>query len=260
MIVLVALGLPGWLISSAFNAFISPTGMAIGLLFVAIELVAGILLFRAGPLWPSAGKLYVASCLVWGSLMSLVLVFPASLAWMSITDKLGWDIVAASFSGGYPEEIAKAAGVLVILYAFRKLNRPWHGFVTGGLVGLGFEVNENLMYGSMGATMDPNSDAEGALMMWGMRLMAGPGLHIVLSALAGWGVGFALFRTKSLVALWWVGLAFVLHFLWNLMIPNETALMGHYAFMMLLIYPTFIWVYIRAVKMKKSDNSYVLLM
>ncbi|QGU01074.1 hypothetical protein CKALI_00865 [Corynebacterium kalinowskii] len=253
-------GLPASLIFSAVNGFISPVGFGLGLLFVAIYLVAGILLFRAGPLWPSAGPLYVVACLVWGAAISLGLVFLPALGWVEITDRLGWDAVQASFAGAYPEEIAKALGVLVMLYAFRRLNRPWHGFVTGGLVGLGFEVNENLLYGAVGAVLDANSDFDGAVQTWGVRLLAGPGLHIVLTALSGWGIGLALFQRDSLKGLWWVFVAFSLHFLWNIMWPTEVAMVAHYVVMSAIIYPLFMWIYVQAVRRRKSDNSYVLLM
>lgn len=260
MWVLAALGIPGLVAVLWIDATISPVGLGIGLLFAAIELVIGILLFRVGPLWPSAGWLYVLCCLIWGSFVSTALVVPSATAWMDITDKLGWDLVSASFAGGYPEEIAKAFGVFLILYSFRKLNRPWHGFVTGGLVGLGFDVNENLLYGAVGAQMDANTDGEGALMMWGLRMLAGPGLHIVMTALAGWGIGLALFRKNSLRALWWVVFAFALHFAWNMLLPGEEILIIQYVVLSLIVYPLFIWVYVKAVRAEKSDNSYVLLM
>lgn len=256
----VGLGIPGAIFGAAINGFLSPIGLGVGLLFVAVYLVAGILLFRAGPLWPSAGVLYVLSCLTWGASISLALVFLPAMGWMEITDRLGWGLVEASFAGAYPEELAKALGVLVILYAFRRLSRPWHGFVTGGLIGLGFEVNENLLYGAMGAVLDANNDFDGVVFMWGMRLLVGLGLHIVFTAMSGWGVGLALFQRDYLKGLWWVVVAFALHFLWNITWPSETALMVHYGVMMAVIYPLFIGLYVLAVRRKNSDNSYVLLM
>lgn len=258
--ILVLLGLPGTILSMGSGLAISPTGTAVGSLFVALYLVAGTLLFRAGPLWPSAGPLWLLACWVWGAAISLVLVMLPADAWMSITDKLGWEPLVASFSGAYPEEIAKALGVLVILYAFRKLNRPWHGFVTGGMVGLGFEVHENILYGVVGATMDPNSDFQGAVAMWGMRAVAGPGLHVALTALAGWGIGLAIYRRHALHSLWWIAAAMALHFLWNIILDSETAMKVQYGALMAVIYPLFAWAYLQAVRAKKSDTSYVLLM
>lgn len=253
------LGIPAAIAGALLNGIMSPMGLGLGCLFVATYLVAGILLFRAGPLWPSAGPLYVITCLVWGAAISVALVFVSASGWMEITQRLGWGALEASFSGAYPEEIAKALGVLVILYCFRSLNRPWHGFVTGGLVGLGFEVNENLLYGAMGALLDANSDFDGTVSMWGMRFLAGPGLHIVLTSLSGWGIGVALFQRDSLRALWWVVVAFALHFTWNIILPSEKVQMLYYGVMMTIIYPLFIWLYVRAVRQKKVDKTYVLL-
>lgn len=257
--VIALIGLPASLVVTVMNATLSAAGFGLGLLFVAAYLVVGILLFRVGPLWPSAGPLYVLSCLLWGAVISFGLVVVPALGWTEITDKLGWTMVEASFGGAYPEELAKALGTLVILYSFRTLNRPWHGFVTGGLVGLGFEVNENLLYGAMGAVLDANSDFDGTVAMWGMRLVAGPGLHVVMTAISGWGIGLAVFQRNSLRSLWWVGVAFAMHFLWNIMWPSELAMTIHYGVMMAIIYPLFIGLYIQAVRREKSDNSYVLL-
>ncbi|MEJ6013960.1 PrsW family intramembrane metalloprotease [Corynebacterium sp. H127] len=253
-------GIPIAVLMTGLGGVLSPIGLGLGLLFAAVYLVAGVLLFRAGPLWPSAGGLYVLSCLAWGAGVSLALVALPSTAWLEITDKLGWEVLAASFGGAYPEEIAKAAGVLLILYCSRRLNRPWHGFVTGGLVGLGFEVNENLSYGAMGALLDANSDFAGVLAMWGMRAVAGPGLHVALTAIAGWGIGQAMFQRKSLSKLWWIGAAMLLHFLWNVMPASEELAFVQYGVLTMVIYPLFIWLYVKCVRLNKIDNSYVLLM
>lgn len=259
MWLLAVIVLPATVVAVLANALLSSVGTWVGLLFGALYLVAGTLLFRAGPLWPNAGSLWWLSCVAWGAGMSVALVFPASTGWTNITDKLGWEPVAASFSGAYPEELSKAFGVVIILYAFRKLNRPWHGFVTGGLVGLGFEVHENVIYGATGALLDPNSDFNGAVEMWFTRMVAGPGLHIVFTALAGWGIGLAMFRRDSLRGLWWVVAGLLLHFVWNILWPSEFWLVVHYVALTILIYPLFIWVYWQAVRAKETDNSYVLL-
>ncbi|QTH59703.1 PrsW family intramembrane metalloprotease [Corynebacterium hindlerae] len=259
MRVLAVVGLPATVIAVFANVLVSAVGVWVGLLFAALYLTVGTLLFRAGPLWPNAGSLWWLSCVVWGAGVSVALVMPAATGWTSIVEKLGWSMVSASFSGAYPEEIAKAFGVVIILYAFRKLNRPWHGFVTGGLIGLGFEVHENVIYGASGALLDANSDFNGAVEMWFVRMVAGPGLHIVFTALAGWGIGLAMFRRDSLRGLWWVVLSLALHFVWNILWPSEFWLVTHYVIMTVLVYPLFIWVYWRAVREKNSDKSYVLL-
>lgn len=255
------LGLPFAIGFSLLNGLLtSPLGWSVGLIFSALYLVAGVLLFRAGPLWPRAGGWYVAACLAWGAAVCFVLVTLPSAALLSITSKLGWDALEASFGGALPEELAKAFGVLCILYAFRRLGRPWHGFVTGGLIGLGFEINENLLYGATGALIDANSDFEGSVSTWALRTVAGPGLHIALAALSGWGVGQAMFCRGRLAALWWVAVAIAIHFGWNVLAGGEISQFLRIGTLMVVLYGAFGWVYVQAVRWKKSDTTHVLLL
>ncbi|MDU0479699.1 PrsW family intramembrane metalloprotease [Staphylococcus chromogenes] len=260
MKLLVIVGLPGAIAVSLLNGVASPVGWGIGWIFVALYLVAGVLLFRVGPLWPRAGLWYVLSCLAWGSCVCLALVILPGVAWTSIVSKLGWEPVLASFAGGIPEELAKAFGVLLILYSFRELNRPWHGFVTGGLVGLGFEINENLMYGAVGALIDANSDLHGAVLTWLVRTIAGPGLHVMLAAMSGWGIGLALFCVAQRRALWWIGVAIGIHFCWNILSGNEVEQVIRLVILMVVLFSCFVYIYVKALTMQKSDKSYVLLM
>ncbi|AKK02086.1 PrsW family intramembrane metalloprotease [Corynebacterium epidermidicanis] len=257
---LVIFGLPASILFSLLNGLVSPIGWGIGVLFAALYLVAGLLLFRAGPLWPNAGAWYVLSCLTWGSGVSTALVLWPSMAWSDITTKLGWDPLLASFSGAIPEELAKALGVVLIVYGFRALNRPWHGFVTGGLIGLGFEINENLVYGAVGALYDANSDLTGAVSMWGLRSLAGPGIHVALAALSGWGIGLAIFCVGRRGALAWLGFSTFIHFVWNIITTFPLEQMIRLGVLMVILYGSFIYVYWKAVRMQKVDNSYVLLM
>ncbi|RNE48211.1 PrsW family intramembrane metalloprotease [Corynebacterium alimapuense] len=259
------LGLPILLFFSLSNFFVSPAGTAIGLVFAALYLVLVIWLLRRSPMWPDpsgAGWLWVAACLVWGAGVSFLLVMLSGPAILALTEKWGLELTEASFGGAYPEEIGKALGVGVILFSFRALNRPWHGLITGALVGLGFEAIENVLYGAIGAVLDPNSDINGTLWLWAVRLLAGPGLHIVLSALAGWGLGLAIFSAQRStwwrvqVAGGWLAVAFLLHFAWNLMWPQTWMLIANYLAVSIVMYPLFIWVWVRAHRDCVADDSY----
>ncbi|GAB2503123.1 hypothetical protein CATRI_00705 [Corynebacterium atrinae] len=265
LIISVVLGVPIMLYFVASNFFASLVGGSLGAVFLVLYCLLVGLLLRLSPMWPEkagAGWKWVMSCIVWGGGVCFVFVFLAGLPVISLVNKAGWDLLEASFGGAYPEEIAKFLGVGVILFAFRGLNRPWHGFMTGALVGLGFEAVENAMYGAFGAALDANSDTTGALYMWGLRLVAGPGLHIVFTALAGWGLGLALFTAnKSTAWRWataggWLFLAFALHFAWNLMWPTNVLLIVNYVVVAAVMYPIFIWVWLKAHRLCKADTSY----
>lgn len=181
LIALTVIGVPVLLYFMGTNFLISWVGALLGVGLGALYLVLVLWLFSRSPMWPGrdgAGWKWVAGSLLWGGGVSFALVMIGGLPIMALTERLGWKIVSASFGGAYPEEISKVLGVGVILFAFRGLNRPWHGLMTGALIGLGFEVTENIMYGAFGALLDPNTDLSGSLDVWGVRVFAGPGLHI----------------------------------------------------------------------------------
>lgn len=235
-------------------------GSALAALYTAIVLW---LLHLTRPAWPG-GRAWVVAALLWGSGTSFGVVSAAGLGWFDIIDHWRWDPLIASFGGAYPEEPAKALGVFLLLLSFRELRRPWHGFLAGAVVGLGFETTENLLYSFMGALMDPVSDWDGFWAMWGLRVVAGPCLHVVFTAIAGWGVGWALYaaewsRLRRVgVAAGFLAFAFAGHFLWN--ITLDTDAWWVYAPMVcsaLLTYPTVFLLLHRARRLAAADPGYV---
>lgn len=268
-ITLILLMIPGTPVFLYFfigtNLFFSPLSGLLGIgLGVAYVLLLLWLLSRS-PMWPErsgSGWRWIAASLLWGGGVSFALVMLGGMPILTLVERLGLVTVSASFGGAYPEEIAKVLGVGVLLFTFRALNRPWHGFVTGALIGLGFEVTENVMYGGFGALLDPNTDITGTLSMWGLRVFVGPGLHIIFSALAGWGLGQAVFTAGKSTA-WrlaraggWLFVAFALHFAWNLLWTSERAQIISYVVVALVMYPLFIWVWVRAHRAARADASY----
>lgn len=265
LIILLIIGAPVMLFFLGSNILSSWVGGAVGFVLGPLYLALVLWLLSRSPMWPErsgAGWKWIVSCLMWGGGVSLTLVMSGGLALQEITDRLGLRLISASLGGAYPEEIAKALGVGVLLFTFRSLNRPWHGLLTGALIGLGFEVVENMMYGSFGAMLDPNTDLAGTLDVWQLRLFVGPALHIVLSAFAGWGLGLALFTAgKSSAWRWataggWLFVAFALHFAWNLLWPREWMFIVNYIVVALIMYPLIIRVWITAHRAAKADTSY----
>lgn len=262
LLALMIVGLPSMLYFTASNFLVSGVAASLGLLFAVLYVALVLILLRLSPMWPRAGVLWVAACLVWGGGASFLLVMVSGLPLMTLMDKLGWETVAMSFGGAWPEEISKALGVAVILLSFRQLNRPWHGLVTGAVVGLGFETVENHLYGSIGAMLDPNSDLSGTLSIWLARILMGPALHIVFTALAGWGLGLAIFTARRSVSwrfgvgLAWLTVAFALHFAWNLMFEDNFWLIAHYVIVAVVMYPLFIVVWLRAHRACRADRTY----
>ncbi|WP_151529631.1 MULTISPECIES: PrsW family intramembrane metalloprotease [Corynebacterium] len=278
MIVMIAICAPIGLVLIGGTAVLSPQGFVVGIPCAVLYAVVIISLLRRTPLWPSARTApglrrsqvlwWVLSAMSWGAFASFELTMLSGGPIMALTSKLGWDMVEASLGGAYPEEISKVLGVVLIIFSFRFLNRPWHGFITGALVGLGFEIAENLLYGTVGAVYHPASDLWGALHMWGLRTLLGVGLHVVLSAIAGWGVGYALFggskvarlstSRRILIALGWLLASFVGHFWWNLQWGNTVAMGVSIVLAGCYIYGLFIVLLVRLWKQAKRDTGYVL--
>lgn len=191
------LGLIGFISQTVITLLISPLMGIISILIAAILVAVVIALLRLSPMWARPARVWAPLAFLWGSGMAISLASMSSPAVMQLAINSGWIDSFMSWSGAYPEEISKATGVLFVLMSFRQLNRPWHGWMVGAVIGLGFEANENILYGSMGATTHPDSDFTGLIQMWGLRLIAGPGLHVLLTALAGWGIGWALYRCRQ---------------------------------------------------------------
>ncbi|WPF68720.1 PrsW family intramembrane metalloprotease [Corynebacterium sp. 21KM1197] len=256
------LGVLAVLFNLAGMLIVSPAGLGIGLGLglCYVLLILGLLMWS--PMWPKGSYLWALLALLWGGGVSFGIVMALGLPSSEIPVKLGWELVEASFGGAYPEEAAKALGVVVILLSFRRLNRPWHGLIVGAVVGLGFGTIENILYGVNGAVLDPNSDASGALSLWILRLVAGPFLHIVFTGIAGWGIGVALYTAEASWAwrvgraLGWFLVGFGLHFAWNLLWNSEVAQIINMIVVALVMYPLVVWLFIRGNRQARRDDTY----
>lgn len=232
LIACLAVGIPVSAFYVAASSLVAPGGLAasvvIGAGYVAIMLA----LFRALPIWPkpSPGIAWVAASLAWGGGVSVLFALIAAPGAIFMANSLGLEDYVMSFAGAIPEETIKTVGVAVIVLTFQRLSRPWHGLITGLIVGLGFEAAENVVYSGTGAMLNPNNDLAGALEMWSLRMIVGPFLHITFTAVAGWGVGLALTgrRRNALarvgIAVFWYLVAFAMHFGWNITAMDNLAL------------------------------------
>lgn len=263
---LIALGL----IASAFvllgMLLVSASATLVGAVFAVLYVLVVVVLLRLLPVWPRMGSaggtwLWVLACLAWGGGFAMVPAFAVAPAVMDLAEAAGWDAAAMSFGGAYPEEPGKALGVLLILLAFRGLNRPWHGLATGALVGLGFEAVENITYGTTLGLLDPSSDLMGMAQTWAVRTFLAPIMHVVWTAIAGWGIGQALFVAgKSAgwrlgVAFGWLAAAFGLHFLWNYA-GGEVATYATMIAAAVIMYPVFIALLVIGSRRARADRSY----
>ncbi|QDZ43211.1 PrsW family intramembrane metalloprotease [Corynebacterium sp. sy039] len=230
-----------------------PSTFLLSMLFAVVLFAAIFCILRFSRLWPKGkGRGWLFAALLWGGAFSTVVPLFIAQPIIDLCAKTRLFALAASFGGAYPEEILKGMGVLFILWLFRYLDRPWHGFVVGALVGLGFEVVENILYGAQGALFDPNSDIAGVTQSWFTRTIFGFGLHPIFTGCTGYGLGHALLRAgwskkkRILIATSWFMLGFGLHFAWNIALDSEVMMIVVHIVLLVLAYAIFLYCYIRS--------------
>jgi RsiW-degrading membrane proteinase PrsW (M82 family) len=137
--------------------------------------------------------------LMWGALaacgIALVmngLLVPAWTQALGVERAGAW---AAAMSAPLNEELAKAAGVLLLAAVSTRLVRSAaDGLVYGALIGLGFQVMENFTYGlnAIGLSGGVDPLASTFEVLWVRILLTGIGSHWAMSAVAGAGIGYAV--------------------------------------------------------------------
>jgi RsiW-degrading membrane proteinase PrsW (M82 family) len=189
----------------------------------AVPLLAAILAvdyFEREPWW------LVALAAVWGGLVATGLALSANQAVQSLlTTTSGAEVTAqwgAAIAGPTNEELLKGLGVVVCtLLAGRRMRSPVDGFIIGAVVGLGFQVVEDVVYTAnvMAVGQDPGSALGQMFVLRG--IMGGLWSHAVYTGLFGLGLGYALTQVRwppvlrVLAAVAGYVAAWSLHFLWN---------------------------------------------
>lgn len=202
----------------------APVSVGVGLLISATVTGIAATLVRRSRLWDRHGAA-VALALAWGALAAPALIILCADQTDDLMARLGWDAIADSVSGAWPEEIAKDLGVALISIAWwPRMRRPGDGLIIGLFCGLGFELIETLVYGAAGALAHPGSDLAGALDSWHQReLGPGAGLHAICTAVAGRGLTTAMATGRRRHGVLGVVAGFALHFAWNADWPQSWA-------------------------------------
>jgi protease PrsW len=170
----------------------------------------------------------LAVAFAWGGLVVTAVAVPGNAAVDDLVAKLWSPRFAtdwgAAIAGPTVEEVLKFLGVVVIaLLATSQVNSVVDGFVYGAMVGLGYQVVENVAYATAAVaaagTGDRIEPVIGTFIARGF--LAGPWSHTVFTALAGAGVGYAVVRVDRSVAARLgvaavcLGGAWLAHFAWN---------------------------------------------
>ncbi|HIV56588.1 MAG TPA: PrsW family intramembrane metalloprotease [Candidatus Stackebrandtia faecavium] len=174
-----------------------------------------------------------AAAFLWGALAATSLSLVTNSSLLSLITKIFGAKFAtewgAALAGPTNEEWFKLLGVvLLVLIVKEHFNRSIDGLIYGALVGLGFQVVENMIYAINYAMANPNSDIAGSVSVTLMRiLVAGPWSHPVYTGVAGLGIAYLVTTKGKRSVARRYGTALVLylaawgaHMLWNAPLPT----------------------------------------
>ncbi|HLT10940.1 MAG TPA: PrsW family glutamic-type intramembrane protease [Micromonosporaceae bacterium] len=163
---------------------------------------------------------------VWGALVAVPVAIQGGTAAQNVIAKALSPAFAADWGpavgGAAVEELVKAAGVVTIaLLAPTRFRTVTDGFVYGALIGLGFQVVENVVF-AVNAVAAEGSDRAGPVVATFLLrgLVAGAWSHALFTAIAGAGIAYALTGrrppgARAAVAGALVGAAWAFHFVLN---------------------------------------------
>jgi RsiW-degrading membrane proteinase PrsW (M82 family) len=223
-VVLLALGALYFLLEQLIYLLVSPAGLALSWLLLALYIVPVVLVVRWLDLYEREPPSLLIGAFVWGAIIAVPFSGLNNSVWGVVVSRLGGAELASYWSAALTapvvEETYKYLGLAVLfLIARTEFDDLMDGFVYGALVGLGFSVVEDIGY----FMIQFGGDVEGVLFGFFVRVIAS-GLygHVLYTGLAG--VGLAYFATRHgeqplaqrlLVAGGLLGLAIGAHFFWN---------------------------------------------
>jgi protease PrsW len=207
----------------------------------------------------------------WGGLVATSVSIPGSGALDDIIAKLGSPTLAADWgvalAGPSVEELAKITGVVAImLIARNQINSVLDGVVYGAVVGLGFQIIEDIVY-AMGAVAlaGQGDDVRPVLTTFLLRgIMSGLWSHTLFGALAGAGIGYLVvrnerpFRVRVTAAILAVFGAWASHVLWNSPLLRDGLGNGAVALLAVLLFKglpplILIWLLVRSAHDREAD-------
>lgn len=212
-----------------------------------------------------------ALAFAWGGLVATSVSIPASSALDDIIAKITSPHLAADWgvalAGPTVEETAKTLGVAaIVLIARNQINSVLDGVVYGAMVGLGFQIIEDIVY-AMGAVAlaGQGDDVGPVLTTFLLRgLLSGVWSHTLFGAFAGAGIGFLVVRREralpyriGAVALGFLA-AWASHVLWNSPLLRDGLGNGAVALLAVLLLKglpplLLIWVLVRAAHDREAE-------
>ncbi|MET0422226.1 MAG: PrsW family intramembrane metalloprotease, partial [Actinoplanes sp.] len=176
----------------------------------------------------------VVLAFAWGALVATTVSIPGSGALENVIAKLGSPHLAADWgaalAGPTVEEIAKTLGVVaIVLIARAQVNSVLDGVVYGAMVGLGFQLAEDVIFAIGAVALAGQGDqVQPVIATFLLRgFLSGVWSHTLFGALAGAGLGYLVVRRDrglghrvGVAALALLG-AWASHVLWNSPLFND---------------------------------------
>ncbi len=196
------------------------------LLLAAVAIPVGVIIYRLDQFEPEPASL-IAIALIWGGVVALSFAAVVNSAFLTFLQQVlpaarveSW---GASVVAPLDEEFYKGAGlVMIFLIARNEIDGLMDGLVYGAMIGLGFQVVENVQYFIHAAAQAGGNGLGAVAGTFFVRvLIAGLYSHMLFTGLIGFG--FAYFVTRrserwikraGIFALFIV-LGWAAHFVWN---------------------------------------------
>jgi RsiW-degrading membrane proteinase PrsW (M82 family) len=194
-------------------------------LLAATAMPAGVIIYRLDQFEPEPASL-ITVALLWGGVVALAfaaLVNTQALDFLQhMLPAVRVDSWAAALVAPVDEELYKGAGLVIIyLMARSEFDSVMDGLVYGAMIGLGFQVMENVQY-FMLAAGDSGGHTGPVVTMFFLRVvLSGLYSHMLFSGLMGFGFAYfvtqqgrTLARRLGVFALF-AFLSWAAHFVWN---------------------------------------------
>jgi protease PrsW len=196
------------------------------LLLAAVAIPVGLIIYRLDQFEPEPAVM-IAVALLWGGVVALsfaaitnssFLTFLQHVLPSKVVDSWGASLVAP-----IDEEFYKGAGLVMIFFIARnEIDGLMDGLVYGAMIGLGFQVMENIQYFIHAAAQSGAGQIGAVVGTFFVRvLIAGLYSHMLFTGLLGFGFAYFITRRSArwvvrvgVLALFIV-LAWAAHFVWN---------------------------------------------
>lgn len=208
-------------------AWSQPGAWLLSIVLLAVTAVpAGVIIYRFDQFEPEPASL-IAVALIWGALIAVTFAAVTNSYLLSFLQNhlppATFEAWGAALVAPVDEELYKGAGLAAIyLMARHEIDGLVDGLVYGAMIGLGFQVMENVQYFLHAAAQAGGSPAGAVVSTYFVRVvLAGLYSHTLFTGLMGFGFAYAVtIRRRSRARRYGVFaacavLAWAAHFVWN---------------------------------------------